>query len=155
MNKPAKCATTCSDEKGRRTVLDVLGDVGYRVYPVGRLDWDTEGLLILTNDGDFTKRVTHPSSHVQKTYQAAVKERIESHHVKELSGQSDKVTLLSENNIEIVIHEGKNRQVRNMLESISLTVTKLKRVAIGRLTLGNLKSGEVKKVSLAFLNKLL
>jgi len=127
MNKPKGCVTTCSDEKGRRTVLDILYRVApeirkHRVYPVGRLDYDTEGLLLLTNDGEFYKRIAHPSAEVEKEYVAIVDDGKE---------------------VRVTIKEGKNRQVRKMLANDGYDVKSLKRVRIGRLELGELGKGGV------------
>jgi len=142
MNKPKGCVTTCIDEKdkGRRTVLDVLKNCEqaqkYRVFPVGRLDYDTSGLLILTNDGDFAREITHPSSQIPKTYIATVTGDLS-------KAYDDKhMTIINSTTIQVTICEGQNRQVRKMLANIGLDVIALKRVAIGNLTLGNLKSGE-------------
>jgi len=140
MNKPRGCVTTCSDDKRRRTVLDVIASKGEaipRVYPVGRLDYDTEGLLILTNDGDFARKVMHPSSEIQKTYIATVEGPQSQYHI-------------SENTCKVTIHEGKNRQVRKMLAEVGFDVINLRRISIGSITLGNLKSGEWKYVEKPF-----
>ena len=145
MNKPRGCLTTCSDNRGRKTVMDLLPTSmrSYRVFPVGRLDYDTEGLLILTNDGDFCTRVIHPSHKIQKTYIADVSVAITNEHITELEKQADGVKKLSNKTIEIVIHEGKNRQVRKMLAAIGLETINLRRISIGKLELDDLKSGEI------------
>ena len=159
LNKPRGCVTTCKDDKGRRTVLDVLGGVdasegkhlhpsgtAQRVFPVGRLDYDTEGLLLLTNDGDFAHYAMHPSSNIQKKYIATVDQEVTQAHIKKLQQEADKAVSLGSKIVEITIHEGKNRQVRKMLEGVGLSVMHLKRVSIGHLTLEKLKlkSGEWK-----------
>lgn len=157
MNKPRGYLTTCSDDRGRRTVLDLLFEslrrseeeeslrqpVAPRIFPVGRLDYDTEGLLILTNDGDFAQKLIHPKNEIPKVYRAVVDEDITEESLVELNTQADSVTQISAKELEITIHEGKNRQIRNMLASVGLEVTNLKRIAIGKLTLGRLKSGEI------------
>jgi len=144
--KPAGVVTTCDDQFGRKTVLDLLEGVGVRVFPVGRLDYDTEGLLILTNDGEFTKKVTHPSSQIPKTYvvttsKPAGKSQIE--QLRQGAGFNPPKKLKATNlMVEITITEGKNRQVRKMFETVGLRITHLKRISIGSLTLGTLKVGE-------------
>ena len=154
LNKPRGFITTMSDERGRKCVAELVSDVGVRVFPVGRLDKDSEGLLLLTNDGEFANNLTHPSKHVPKTYRVtvrpAINEDILNHlmtgiiidgkttlpaQVKVLSQEPDRVVL------EIVICEGRNRQIRKMCEAEGLTVARLKRTAVGPVKLGMLKQG--------------
>jgi len=146
LNKPAGVVTTCNDQFGRKTVLDLLKGVDVRVYPVGRLDYDTEGLLILTNDGEFALRITHPSSETPKTYIAFLGKPVSAEQIHQLSlgaGFNPPKSIAGTNKvIEITITEGKNRQVRKMFETVGLKVTHLKRISIGSLTLGDLKVGE-------------
>jgi len=123
-------------------VLDLLPPVTGRVFPVGRLDADTSGLLILTNDGDFAKTLTHPSHEITKTYVATVNKDISDGHIKQLRTKSDKADRLDPRTVQISIHTGKNREVRKMLAFVGLDAVELKRVSIGKLELGNLKSGE-------------
>jgi len=155
-NKPKGVVTSLSDPEGRPTVKDFLQRVKYRVFPVGRLDYDTEGLLLITNDGDFAQAVLHPSKKIYKTYLAKVKGIIDNDALEKLragvrlqEGQTapSKVRRIphrSENNswIEISLHEGRNRQVRRMLEKVGYPVAKLKRVSINGVKLRNLKPGE-------------
>jgi 23S rRNA pseudouridine2605 synthase len=156
-NKPENVLTTMADPEGRPTVADYMEELPVRVFPVGRLDWDTEGLLLLTNDGDFAQKVMHPREEIPKTYLAKLDGKptqeqlsklvrgvtIPSGKVKALFvetakvGDSDKYGW-----VKIVIGEGKNRQVRFMFQKIGFDVKKLKRVAIGQLTLGSLQRGE-------------
>jgi len=146
MNKPRGVVTTCSDDRGRKTVIDLMRQIrnetneanlgSIRVFPVGRLDYDTEGLLILTNDGDLAREITHPSSEISKVYIATVDTKVTDEHL------CDIVSKIGDNTVQVTIHEGKNRQVRKMLAAVGLNVTDLKRVAIGNLTLGKLKPGE-------------
>ena len=160
MNKPVRCVTTASDEEGRLTVLDVMGDLPERVFPVGRLDYNTSGLLFLTNDGDFAYHMTHPSSEIDKVYRVRVKgtttkEKIARlRHGVDIGGYVTKrarVDLITWNGrstiLEITIHEGKNRQVRRMLEAVDLEVLELERVSIGPIALGRLKPGQFRKLN--------
>lgn len=154
LNKPKGYVTTMSDEQGRKCVADLVKDVGARVYPCGRLDADSEGLLIMTNDGELANRLTHPSHHIPKYYTVRVKGKITEKQLKLLNSpmtldgtvlQPVEVSLLSmnenESSLGFTLHEGRNRQIRKMCEQVSLEVTKLKRIAIGQIELGSLKSG--------------
>ena len=161
LHKPRGVVTTMSDEKGRKTVFDLVRDVGVRVYPVGRLDLDSEGLLLMTNDGDFAERVMHPSHEVEKCYETWVKGddlddavkalmqpmqidgyRIRPAEVSLLRRTSEREAVLS-----VTIHEGRNRQVRKMCESVGLRVTRLLRVREGELLLGRLPAGSWRRLS--------
>ena len=157
LNKPAGYLTTRSDERGRLTVMNLVADLPESIYPVGRLDLETEGLLLFTNDGDFAYRLLHPSHEIQKTYLAWVKgvpsdEAIQQlrQGVAILSGTTApaKVKRLkvskdgASTQFEVVIHEGKKRQVRLMFKAIGHSVIRLKRVGIGNLQLGNLPQGQ-------------
>ncbi len=156
LHKPRGVVTTMSDEQGRKSVSDLVKDVGVRVYPVGRLDLDSEGLLLMTNDGDFANRVMHPSHEVSKCYETWVKGDdietavkalaqpmlIDGYQIRPatvglLRSISEQEALLS-----ITIHEGRNRQVRKMCEAVGLRVTRLLRVSEGSLRLGDLPSGK-------------
>lgn len=163
LNKPRGVLTTMEDPLDRPTIAEYLEKVPGRVFPVGRLDWDSEGLLLLTNDGDFANKVTHPKAEVTKTYMVKVdgqptKEdlakllrgvsivggKVAAKHIEKLKRNegSEKYDWYK-----IVITEGKNRQIRQMFEKIGFDVLKLQRVAIGRLRIGNVERGE-----LVFLN---
>ncbi|MBX3021121.1 MAG: rRNA pseudouridine synthase [Bdellovibrionales bacterium] len=155
--KPENVLTTMEDPEGRPTVAAFMEQLPVRVFPVGRLDWDTEGLLLLTNDGDFAQKVMHPREEIPKTYLAKLDGqptdeqlnkllrgvtipggRVKAWHVERAKiGDSSKYGW-----VKIVIGEGKNRQVRHMFQKIGFDVKKLKRVAIGLLTLGPLQKGE-------------
>lgn len=153
LNKPGDCVTTAKDQFDRKTVLDYIKDVEERLYPVGRLDYQTTGLLLLTNDGDLAHKITHPSTHMTKTYIAKIKgQPREEALVAFRNGLmiEDKMTspaqirVLKEGHkslVEVIIHEGRNRQVRKMLEKIGHPVISLKRSKIGDISLGNLKVG--------------
>lgn len=153
-NKPEKVLTTAKDPKGRLTVLDFFKKTKVRLFPVGRLDWDSEGLLILTNDGDFTQKVLHPKHAVPKTYLIKIKGVIENRQLARLlkgvtTPFGKKKALFArplskrQKNtwIKIIIAEGKNRQLRFMLEQLGCRIIRLRRTALGRLKLGALKKG--------------
>lgn len=153
-HKPAGEVTTVSDPEGRTTVLDRFRDYPIRLYPVGRLDYDSEGLLLLTNDGDLTERMLHPSMEVDKTYLARVSNQVTPEEARQLErgvmvdGRQTaraKVHILSVQNLFtdmiITIHEGRNRQVRKMVEQIGHQVVMLRRIRFGPLKLGELPRG--------------
>jgi 23S rRNA pseudouridine2605 synthase len=154
LHKPKGYVTTMSDEKGRKNVSELVVDCPQRVYPVGRLDMDSEGLLIMTNDGDFANKLMHPSHEVDKVYRVTVKgysnaalELVKRPIV--LDGykiKKPKVEILSvcggQAQLLITIHEGRNRQVRRMCAAADMQVKKLVRVAEGRITLGQLECGK-------------
>ena len=154
LNKPRGYVTTLSDEKGRRTVAELVADCGQRVYPVGRLDLDSEGLLLLTNDGDWAQRLLHPKHEVEKTYHVSVSgpvagaaERLAA--VTDLEGEPirpARVEVLRQTAgtavLAVTIHEGKNRQIRRMCAQCGLTVKRLRRVREGTVELGTLPPGK-------------
>lgn len=160
LHKPEGYVTTVKDQFARPAVLDLVKGVGERIFPVGRLDYDTSGLLILTNDGDLTYRLTHPSNEVPKTYEAKLfgipddNDCIKFRHGVFIDGIQAKPAQLSiiekgekYSTVRIVITEGKNRQVRKMCDSIKHPVAQLKRVATGDLSLGTLKRGEYRHLT--------
>lgn len=156
-NKPRGVLTTMEDPLNRLTIKEFIKDLPYRVFPVGRLDWDSEGLLILTNDGDYANKIMHPKSDITKTYLVKVDGQPAPEKIaKLLKGVTivgGKVAARSVEKVQrgrdqyawlkIVITEGKNRQIRQMFEKIGFDVLKLQRVAIGRLRLGQLDRGEM------------
>jgi len=167
LNKPAGYVTTLKDPRGRPVVTDLLKGISQRVYPVGRLDFDTEGLLLLTNDGSLTYALTHPKHQIPKTYQALVQgipspEKIQQMEKGLILSDGPTapaiVTLLGKKKgnalLEITIHEGRNRQVRRMCEEIGHPVLKLKRVKMGNLTLRGLPGGKFRHLSPRELNQL-
>lgn len=167
LNKPTGCVTTVQDEQGRVTVLDIMEDVEERIFPVGRLDLNTSGLLILTNDGELTYGLTHPKHDVNKTYEAKVRGKVTEESVKRLESgvvidsrktYPAKIKILSQNEkttrMTITIHEGRNRQVRKMCEAVGNQVISLNRRSIGDLNLGNLKLGEYRKLTSKEINYL-
>lgn len=154
LNKPRGYITTLSDEQGRKCVAELVADVGDRVYPVGRLDRDSEGMLLLTNDGGFAQTITHPSYHIPKTYFVSSRPKATQEQLTALEKgiiiegvktAPAKVNVLADETdktlLEITIYEGRNRQVRKMCEAVGLQVARLKRVSIGTQKLGGLKSG--------------
>ena len=156
--KPRGYVTTTHDDKGRPTVMDLIG-VNARLYPIGRLDYDTDGVLLLTNDGDFSNMMMHPRHKVFKTYFAKLDKPIEDHDVRKLKEgmiidgrptSRAKVRIIPNTdnmNIWISIHEGRNRQVRRMLETLGYIVQRLKRVEYARIGLDGLKPGEWRYLS--------
>ena len=160
MNKPKGVVCTVSDDRGRKTVMDYFPENVGRLFPVGRLDYDTEGLLIVTNDGDLAFRLTHPMNEVQKTYMAKIEGTMTEKDLNpirsgvELDGVLTKKckahiveTHKDYTKVHITITEGKNRQVRRMFEAIGKTVMLLKRVQIGNLKLKGLDRGEVRELT--------
>jgi len=160
LNKPRGYVTTVSDELDRRCVMDLLEDVEARVYPVGRLDRNSEGLLLFTNDGDFANSIMHPSRHVSKTYRVTVRPDITDDQLVQLSEgveidgkktlpatvvvkekEAGRVVLL------ITIKEGRNRQIRKMCEAVGLEVARLRRISIGPLKLGMLRPGKWRELT--------
>ena len=158
LNKPRGYVTTASDERGRKTVVDLVSEIGERIYPVGRLDMDSDGLLLMTNDGDLTNRLTHPRHEIPKIYNVEVKGKVERETLKKLSGPMNidgydilpvETTVLTMKDdprrdttvLRMELYEGRNRQIRKMCEKCGLEVVRLTRVAIGELRLGNLKPG--------------
>ena len=168
LNKPRGYVTTVSDELGRKTVMDLLPDFGVRIYPVGRLDKDSEGLLLLTNDGSFTNCMTHPSHEYAKVYRVTVRPAVDDNILYNLRNGIEidgrvtapcEVTVLTEEEnrvvLDFVLHEGRNRQIRKMCESQGLEVARLKRISIGPIKLGMLKQGDYRELSEQDVKKLL
>lgn len=155
MNKPVGYVTTSKEQFNRPCVLDIIAEKN-RVYPVGRLDMYTSGLLILTNDGDITNKITHPKNHICKTYEVITKSNLSLEDMQRLESGVDiggyvtmpaKVQKINENKYSITISEGKNRQVRKMFESVGNKVERLKRISIGKLTLDGIDVGKYKYIS--------
>lgn len=155
LHKPRGFITTMSDEMERKCVAQLVDDIPERVYPVGRLDKDSEGMLLMTNDGEFANAMTHPKKHVPKTYRVTVREKINENQLNQLTEamiidgyktmpaevhvvkREDTRTVL-----EIILYEGRNRQIRKMCESVGLTVIRLKRTAVGSIKLGMVPQGK-------------
>lgn len=160
LNKPKGFVTTMSDDKDRLTVADLVSDIPERIFPVGRLDYNTNGLLIMTNDGDLANKLSHPKHHVEKTYRAKVSGVLSGKRMAALRKGVDiggfvtspaKVTLVKQTEksaiATITIHEGKNRQVRKMFKAVGCPVQELTRIAIGDIQLARLKEGTYRKLT--------
>jgi 23S rRNA pseudouridine2605 synthase len=167
LNKPRGVLSAMDDDRGRPTLAQYV-PAGQRLFHVGRLDADTEGLLLLTNDGDFAQRMTHPSFEVTKTYLAEVAGVISDATVKRLRGgielddgpiRPDAVTLVQRANdrslVRVVLHSGRNRIVRRMFDALGHPVRKLSRLAVGPVKLGSLRPGEIRELSRDELGELL
>lgn len=161
LNKPRGVISSVQDEKGRKTVVDLI-DTTARIYPVGRLDYDTTGVILLTNDGDFANIITHPQYEIDKVYIAKVRGLIKAEELKKLKEgvliddkkmKASRVKLRKSNRetntsiVELTIHEGHNHQVKNMFASLGYDVLKLKRERVGIFTLRNLKSGQYRRLT--------
>lgn len=160
LNKPKGFVTTVKDQFQRPTVMDLIRDISERVYPVGRLDYNTSGLLLLTNDGDFSYKITHPKHKLDKTYIVLTKEKPNSNGIQSLRRgikideyrtSPAKVSILESNQrgtiTRITIHEGRNRQVRKMFSKIGCPVLELNRVSIGTLQLEDLPEGKYRRLT--------
>lgn len=159
--KPRGFVTSMNDDKGRKDITMLIEDVGTRVYPVGRLDRNSEGLLLLTNDGDFANMMMHPRCHVPKTYRVTVRPPFSDDALASLSQgvvlddgyktqPADVSVVVNEDTrvvLNITIYEGKNRQIRRMCEALSLELIRLKRIAIGEVRLGMLPQGKWRELS--------
>lgn len=168
LHKPKGYISTVSDDKGRKTVLDILGSGVGRVYPVGRLDYDSEGLLILTTDGELAQHLTHPSNEVPKTYTVKVEGRLTENDLNpirsgiEIEGgyvtKKCRAHIIETNKeytkVELTLREGKNREIRKMFAAIGKEVTLLKRTKVGELSLRGLERGAFRKLTPAEVNYL-
>ena len=158
--KPTGYVTTVKDPQGRKTVLDLIDGVDKRIYPAGRLDLDSSGLLLLTNDGDLTHKITHPSHELDKEYEVVINGQLKRQEIKQFKKGIDlqegrtapaKINKVNEDNknttYKVIIHEGMNRQIRRMFDVLGYKVVSLIRVRIGNITLGSLNPGEHKALS--------
>lgn len=162
LNKPRGVVTTTSDDKNRKTVIDLI-ETNKRIYPIGRLDYDTTGVLLLTNDGDFSNLLMHPKNEIEKVYVAKLDGIIKGSEIEQLKKgiiiddnikvSASRVKLRKVDNdskssfVEITIHEGKNHQVKKMFEAVGFRVDKLKRERVAFLTVENLKSGDYRELN--------
>ena len=161
LNKPAGAVTTTNDPEGRPTVLSYIDDITERIYPIGRLDYDTEGLLLLTNDGELANRLTHPRYNIEKVYIATIKGSVSQADVQKINDgielpdgykakpakarvlySGDKRTI-----VEVIVHEGHNRIVRQMFEALEKNIASLKRERIGNISMGGLTTGRWRHLS--------
>lgn len=162
LNKPRGYVTTLSDEKGRRTVAELVADVGQRVYPIGRLDMDSDGLLLLTNDGALANRLTHPRHEIPKIYRVTVRGAVSEEQLHALNQsmvldgyeilpvQTTRISYRRDEEktiLEMRLYEGRNRQIRKMCETVHLSVMRLCRIAIGDIRLGTLPQGAWRRLS--------
>ena len=160
LNKPKNVISSASDDRGRKTVVDLI-DSRYRLYPLGRLDYDSSGLLLLSNDGELMQKLIHPKYEIEKTYEVTIDGLISEKQIETIEkgvkiedyvSAPAKVNLISYNDknpssfLEVTIHEGKNREIRKMFEAVGFTVTKLHRIKEATIELGDLKSGEYRRL---------
>ena len=156
LNKPRGYVCTANDERGRKTVLELVQEISERVYPVGRLDLNSEGLILLTNDGELTNALIHPKFEIEKTYRARISGEVTEEKLDKLRAGIEledgltapaKIFLLEENLVEITIHEGRNRQIRRMFAAVGCDVKRLKRIKFAGLTLDGVKVGKYRRLS--------
>lgn len=161
LNKPKNVITSVTDDKDRETVIDIVKS-DYRIYPVGRLDYDSSGLLLLTNDGELTNQLLHPKFEIEKTYEVTINGLIKEDEIKTLRKgvvlddgyKTDYARIYLQNQNEnkktshliVIIHEGRNRQIRKMFETLNYEVIRLNRIKEGPLELGNMRPGEYRKL---------
>ncbi len=167
LNKPKGVITTASDPEGRPTVVELLQGVRERVFPVGRLDWSSEGLLILTNDGDLAYRLTHPANHVTKVYRVKVKGSVGDEDLqalrrgiyvggrRTLPARVERISAQSNTWLEVTLYEGRKNQIRRMFDRLGHRVQKLKRIAIGPISDRALKPGEWRRLTPEEIRRLL
>ena len=155
LNKPRGYLSTVKDDRGRKTVLDLVSEIKERVYPVGRLDFDSEGLILLTNDGDLMNKLLHPKFKIEKTYRVKFRGELSEQKLNQLRSGVElddgltapcEVFLLSSKTAEITIREGRNRQVRRMFAAVGCEVIALQRIKFANWTLGDLPLGKFKKL---------
>ena len=163
LNKPKGYVTTNSDEYNRKNVIDLI-DENVRVYSIGRLDKDTEGLLLLTNDGEFSNKVMHPRNKIEKTYIVTTDTNVTNEQLEKLTNGVDigdyitrpaKVKRIGNDKVQIIISEGKNRQVRRMCDSVGINLLNLRRIQVGNVLLGNLQSGKYRYLTAKEKNELI
>ena len=168
LNKPKNVISSVSDDKGRKTVVDLI-DSPYRLYPLGRLDYDSSGLILLSNDGELMQKLIHPKSEVEKVYEVTIDGVINRNTIEKLekgvriedyvsSEAKVKLIRINENKytsfLEVTIHEGKNREIRKMFKAVGFSVIKLHRIKEATVELGDLKSGEYRRLKPFELKKL-
>jgi len=153
LNKPIGYVTTLSDEKGRKCITELISDIGERIYPVGRLDLDSEGLLLLTNDGELANKLMHPKHKIPKIYHVLIAAKITPEQLKTLNEpmliddymiKPVQTEVIGEVVLKMTLYEGRNRQIRKMCETANVRIVKLRRVAIGKIKLEGLQIGKWK-----------
>ena len=163
LNKPRGYVTTNSDEYNRKNVIDLI-DEDVRVYSIGRLDKDTEGLLLRTNDGEFSNKVMHPRNKIEKTYIVTTDTNVTNEQLEKLRNGVDigdyitrpaKIKRIGNDKVQIIISEGKNRQVRRMCDSVGINLLNLRRIQVGNILLGNLQSGKYRYLTAKEKNELI
>ncbi len=156
LHKPRGYVTTAKDDRGRRTVLELMKGLNSRVYPVGRLDMDSEGLLLLTDDGEFANHLTHPRHEIPKIYHVKVSPAPSAEQLHALAQPMVLdgyrllpigVQVIAPDELKLTLHEGRNRQIRRMCDAVELRVLRLRRVAIGKITLGELPMGKWRELT--------
>lgn len=168
LHKPRGYITTMQDEQGRKCVAELVSDVGARIYPVGRLDRESEGMLLMTNDGAFSNAMTHPTRHVPKTYRVTIRPKITDEQINafhngiEIDGRMTapaglRVIEKTEGRVvcEVILYEGRNRQIRRMFEELGIEVARLKRTAVGSVKLGMLPAGKWRELTEEEVRKLM
>ncbi|MBR6619663.1 MAG: rRNA pseudouridine synthase [Clostridia bacterium] len=168
LHKPRGYITTMQDEQGRKCVAELVSDVGMRIYPVGRLDRESEGMLLMTNDGAFSNAMTHPRRHVPKTYRVTIRPSITDEQINafhngiEIDGRMTapaglRVIEKTEGRVvcEVILYEGRNRQIRRMFEELGIDVARLKRTAVGSVKLGMLAPGKWRELTEEEVRKLM
>ncbi len=163
LNKPVEVVSTAMDQFGRTTVLDLLPTLEVRLYPVGRLDYHSSGLILLTNDGDLTYRLTHPRHHIPKTYRVRVSGRLNREDLNRFAQglalddyrtRPCEITEIAEETYEVILYEGRNRQLRRMMAVLGFEVISLERTAMGEISLEGLAPGEHRLLSPEEIEKL-
>lgn len=160
LNKPVGYVTTMRDEQGRKCVFDLVSDLGKRVYPIGRLDLMSEGLLLMTDDGELANKLTHPKYHIPKIYRVTTDRAVSTEEINALKEPMEidgykikpcKCTLITQNRyssvLQMTLYEGRNRQIRKMLESLDIGIRSLRRISIGDIKLGNLPRGKWRRLT--------
>ncbi len=162
--KPSHVLTTMHDPFGKPTISEYISSLPVRVFPVGRLDFDAEGLLILTNDGDFANKMMHPRYETSKTYQAELRDRIKDAELSTLKGvihlddgnvKIESCKRINENTIEITIHEGRHKIVKRIFKQLGFYVKRLKRTQVGPIKVEKLRSGEIKEIPIFLINEIM
>ena len=163
LNKPRGFLSTTKDNRGRKTVLDLVSEIHERIYPVGRLDFDSEGLILLTNDGEFMNKLLHPKFKIEKTYRVKFRGSLTAEKINLLQNGIElddgltapaKISVINSSTAEITIHEGRNRQVRRMFAAVGCEIISLRRIKFAGLSLKNLQVGKFRKLTAEEISRL-